>query len=55
MELLKQYHEMDEIRLAASSPSTVRPHYQKDGEQVSRPVTTLGLDPVSKRPSSKLP
>ena len=28
-------------------------HYQKDLEPVSRPVTKLGLDPVSKRPSPK--
>ena len=47
-----------QVWLAASSPSTVRTHYQKEWEPVgsiSRPVTTLGLDPVSKRPSPKQP
>ena len=41
------------LRLAASSPSTVRTHYQKDEEPVSRRITALGLDPASKRPSPK--
>ena len=36
------------IRLPVSSSRTVQTHYQKNSEPMSRPITTLGLYPVSK-------
>ena len=38
--LWQKYPRTVEVRLAASSPSTLQTHYQKDGKPVSRPVTT---------------
>ena len=41
------------LRIWCSGQSMVRTNYQQDQEPASRPVTTLGLCPVSKRPSPK--
>ena len=51
-----QHRQQDVLsRLSISGLSTVRTHYQKERKPVLRPVTTLGLDPVSKRPSPNQP